>query len=441
MRHLMLTLVFVLSVSARCVKKQNANKLGPALGKQGMKQAGSQAGSGGTLSTTNNSGTNDTLTPIGSENLDRQSNGQQSSSTTSGTSSSTTNPPDSGQTPSPDSNSSGSNSGSSSSSNSSSSSTDASSTGSTVSGTTSSSGSGNMSSPGSSDTSSSGTNTTSSSGTDNTSSSGTNNTSNPLTPQATGGGGASGSCGPMKGVCFNSGMQPSMYDKMTTAANWITFGMDIPGGPGSSRVQQDHIPMMAFKEHVAAAVKLVNGPNPPEWLLTFNEPDFSYGGFTPTMSGKEAAAAIKDLLASPGSKTKFVAPATADPNHPFLEEFFAECKCKDFFSAYSMHQYNPSSAQIISNIEAYHGKWNDKPLWITEIAPGGANCGMGWDDVGKFMKEVYKFAKGSGFVEKVFWNTGNQIDPKDHNVCNSWLVDGSGNPGPLFDKFQAIDCS
>ncbi|KAL8800879.1 MAG: hypothetical protein Q9182_004853 [Xanthomendoza sp. 2 TL-2023] len=420
MRHVILTLVFVLCVSARCVKRQNANKLGPALGKQGMKQAGSQAGSGRTLSTTNDSGTNNTLTPVESENLDGQSNSQHGNSTTSDMGGSTTNSSGSGQMASPDSSSSGSNS--SSSSNSSTSGADASSMGS---GTTSSSGSGNMSSPGSSDNSSSG----------------SNNTSSPLTPQATDGGGGSVSCGSMKGVCFNSGMQPAMYDQMTTAASWITFGMDIPGGPGSSRVQQDHIPMMAFQEHVAAAVKLVNGPNPPEWLLTFNEPDYSYGNFTPTMSGKEAAAAIKDLLASPGSKTKFVAPATADPNHPFLEEFFAECKCKDFFSAYSMHQYNPSSAQIISNIKAYHGKWSDKPLWMTEIAPGGANCGMGWDDVGKFMKEVYKFAKGSGFVERVFWNTGNQIDPNDHNVCNSWLVDGSGKPGPLFDKFQAIDCS
>ncbi|KAL8684481.1 MAG: hypothetical protein Q9224_006324 [Gallowayella concinna] len=272
MRNLMLTFVFALSVSARCVKRQDASTTSPVLGKQAAKQAGSQAGPGRMLLSTDDSGTNDTPTAKDSATNDTlTANG-----------------------------------------------------------------------------------------------SGTNDTQ---TTQTTGSGAPSSSCGSMKGVCFNSGMQPSMYDKMTTASDWITFGMDIPGGPGSSRVQQNHIPMMAFKEHVAAAVKLVNGPNPPEWLLTFNEPDFSYGGFTPTMSGKEAADAIKDLLASPGSKTKFVAPATADPNHPFLEEFFAACKCKDFFSAYNMHQYNPSSATIIGNINAYHGKWSDKPLWITEIAP------------------------------------------------------------------------
>ncbi|KAI4233413.1 MAG: hypothetical protein L6R40_007077 [Gallowayella cf. fulva] len=412
MRSLMLILVFALSVSARCVKRTNASKLTPELGKQAAKQQGSQASPGRSLSGTDDFGTNNTLTPVGSQDQvgqsngqtqDGQSNGQQAGDSTSSSSSSTA-AGASEQTTSP----------SSSSSSSSSSTTP-------------------TPSPSAGDSSSSDTGSTSSSG--------SSETSNTQTTQTTGGGGGSGKCGSMKGVCFNSGMKPSMYDEMTTASDWITFGMDIPGGPGSSRAQQDHIPMMAFAKHVPDAVKLVNGPNPPEWLLTFNEPDFSYNGVTPKMTGKEAADAIKDLLAKPGSKTKFVAPATADPNHPFLEEFFAECKCKDFFSAYNMHQYNPSSAQIISNIKSYHGKWNDKPLWITEVAPGGANCAMGPNDVGKFMKDIYGFAKGSGFVDKVFWNTGNQIDASDHNVCNSWLVDASGKPGPLLPIFESIDCS
>ncbi|KAL8728781.1 MAG: hypothetical protein Q9166_005159 [cf. Caloplaca sp. 2 TL-2023] len=407
----MLTLVFALSVSARCVKRLDVNKQSPVLGKQSApvirkqagsvvnKQAVSQTGSEDLSFTPSN---NSSLTPVGSENQDGQSKGRQAASTTSRASSSTTDSAAGGseQTPSPSSSSSASSSPS------------------------PSADAGNTSSNGSGDTTSSG----------------SDGTSNIKTTPTTSGRG-SGGCGKMKGVCFNGGMQPSMYDKMTSASDWITFGLDIPGGPASSRAQQDHIPMMAFATHVPDAVKLVNGPNAPEWLLTFNEPDYSYMGWTPTMTGKEAADAIKDLLASPGTKTKFVAPATADPDNHFLEEFFEHCKCKDFFSAYNMHQYHPTSAEVIKNVQDYHNKWNDKPLWLTEVAPGGANCGMSWEESGKFMKEIYQFAGKSGFLEKVFWNTGNQIDAKDTNVCNSWLVDGSGNPGPLLPMFEAVDCT
>ncbi|KAL8918003.1 MAG: hypothetical protein Q9172_005594 [Xanthocarpia lactea] len=274
-----------------------------------------------------------------------------------------------------------------------------------------------------------------------TSSPGSDDTSTTVTDYSTSGGGASTSCGSLKNVCFNSGMQPSMFDQMTTASQWTTFGLDIPGGSASDRAKQAHIPMMAFKEHVERAVELVNGPNAPEWLLTFNEPDYSYKGMTPTMKGAEAAEAIKPLLAKPGSKTKFVAPVTAFPDDPFLDEFFAACNCKDFFSAYNIHQYQPTSAGVIKTIESYHAKWNDKPLWITELAPGGANCALSWDDTNKFMKEMFKFSKDAGYIDKVFWNTGNQIEGGDANVCNSWLVDGSGKPGPLLEMFEAVDCS
>ncbi|KAL8784369.1 MAG: hypothetical protein Q9213_004021 [Squamulea squamosa] len=426
----MLILVCALSVSARCVKKQDANKQTPVLQKSAANEASPQIGSGRKLLEDSQTGsgnfpslTNDTLTPLGLEKKGTQttkqqggqfnkqqageSNGQQESGSGSSSSSSTTDAPSGGQTSPPNSSSSSSSKPSSSTS-STSSSADA--------GSTPSSGSGGTSS-------------------------GAGSTSSTETTPSTGGGGKSTSCGAMKSVCFNSGMQPSMFDKMTTAHHWITFGLDIPGGSASSNAQQAHIPMMAFKEHVAKAVELVNGPNAPEWLLTFNEPDFSYMGLTPTMKGAEAAEAIKPLLAKPGSKTKFVAPVTAFPNDPFLEEFFAACNCKDFFSAYNIHQYHPTSAEVISNVKSYHAKWNDKPLWITELAPGGGGCGKSTQEVGTFMKEMFKFAKESDYVDKVFWNTGNQIDAKDTNVCDSWLLDGSGNAGPLLEIFDAVDCS
>ncbi|KAL8865531.1 MAG: hypothetical protein Q9174_006835, partial [Haloplaca sp. 1 TL-2023] len=161
-----------------------------------------------------------------------------------------------------------------------------------------------------------------------------------------------GNCGAMKGVCFNGGMKAEMYDKITTASTWTTFQLSIPGGGASPRTAGDFIPMMAFARDVAEAIKMVNSDNPPEWLLTFNEPDFSYEGVTPPtprMDPKEAAAAIVPLLADRGTKTKFVAPATADSSGNWQELFFEECGCRDFFSAYNVHSYHPTSAEIIND--------------------------------------------------------------------------------------------
>ncbi|KAI4096248.1 MAG: hypothetical protein LQ344_001074 [Seirophora lacunosa] len=272
-----------------------------------------------------------------------------------------------------------------------------------------------------------------------------NATSNsPAGSGVTSSGGGSGNCGRLKGVCFNGGMKASMYDMITTATDWITFGMTIPGGGASPRAQKDYVPMMPFKDSVAGAVELVNGPNAPEWLLTFNEPDFSYQGpgySTPMMSPQDAAEAIKPLLAKPGSGTKFVAPGPMDPTSNWLPDFFAACECQNFFSAYNIHQYQPTSQAVINTITEFRGKFSDKPIWITEVAPGSAGCGLGLEKVGQFMKEIYKFAKDSGYVDRVFWNSGNKLDHMDTNVCESWLVDGSGKPGPLLDMFEKIDCT
>lgn len=412
MRSLMLMLVCALSVSARCVKKSMASTKSNVVQKAGVNKVSSQAGPGRKLLEDSSAGsgelpslTNTTLTTF---NQSGQSTDQQGSSNTpSSGSSDTPNTDQTSATSNDDSNK------------------DTSDTEDPVPSSIPSSGPGDTSSTGDNDKGKDASST---------------DTSSTSSGSSSSGGGGSGSCGAMKNVCFNGGMNPSMFDKMESASHWITFGLDIPGGSPSPRAKQAHIPMMAFEKHVSDTVKLVNGPDAPEWVLTFNEPDYSYMGWTPTMDGKTAAAAIAPLLAQPGSKTKYVAPATADPNHPFLEEFFAACNCKDFFSAYNVHSYNPDSAATIKAMDEYHGKWNDKPLWITELAPGGG-CGKSPETVGKFFKDMFKFAKNSGYVDKVFWNTGNQIDGKDTNVCDSWLVDGSGKPGPLMDIFNAIDCS
>ncbi|KAL8765861.1 MAG: hypothetical protein Q9194_006440 [Teloschistes cf. exilis] len=449
MRSLLLTLVFALSVSARCVGKKQATGHKQSLT---IAKDGSQGTSGDSINgIMNNGGDLNNGTSAGSNSF-ANSGSSSSSSTTSaaagptgnrGQSSSQSNGATSSSSAPSSASSTAPNTGP---SNSGSSNTGSSSTGSSNTGS-SNTGSSNTgsSSTGSSNTGSShtsGNTGSNNNGSSNGTTAGSGGSTNTLST-STSGGVSSGNCGGLKGVCFNGGFQPSMYDKITTASDWITFQMGIPGS-ASSRTTQDHIPMMPFASSVAEAVKAVNGPNPPAWLLTFNEPDFSYPGVTPgtpTMTPEEAAAAIKDLLDHPGTSTKYVAPATADSSGKWQEDFFAACKCKDFFSAYNIHQYNKDSGAVIDAVTAYHAKFSDKPLWITEIAPGNAGCSVSWDQAGQFMKDIFKFAKNSGFVDKVFWNSGNQLTNGDTNVCNSWLIDSSGNPGPLLAAYEAMDCT
>lgn len=237
-----------------------------------------------------------------------------------------------------------------------------------------------------------------------------------------------------KNVVFNGGYNPSQFDQLSKAAtNWITFGL----GTDANR-----IPMMAFASDVGPAVDMVNSASPPEWMLTFNEPDYAYAGVSPTMSPQEAADAIKPLLASPGTKTKFVAPVTADPNSSWLPDFYAACNCQSFFSAYNIHVYLPTAERIQSGIQSFHDKFADKPIWVTELAPGNADpaCSLDWNAVTDIMNQVYSWAAGSGFVDKIFWNTGNEIDGNDHNVCNSYLLDFNNQPTPLLAAYEAVKC-
>ena len=234
-------------------------------------------------------------------------------------------------------------------------------------------------------------------------------------------------------VVFNGGSNPSsQYPLMTAASNWITFS------PGTATSE---IPMMAFASDVATAVDIVNGPSPPEYMLTFNEPDYSYDNDTPTMSPQQAADAIEPLLQSPGTQTMFIAPVTADPTSSWLTDFYTACNCQGFFHAYNIHVYQPDTGSAEAQINAFHAKFSDKPLWVTEIAPGNANpsCSLSWGTVSQFMQDIYSWGASQGWIERIFWNSGNEI-PNDTNVCNSWLVDENNNPSPLLATFNGLQC-
>ena len=237
-----------------------------------------------------------------------------------------------------------------------------------------------------------------------------------------------------KNVVFNGGYKPEQFSQIKGASNFVTFNMKTDPG---------QLPMMPYATDVPAAVKLVKSPNPPEYLLTFNEPDYSYEGLTPTMSPQQAAEAIKPLLASPGNHTKFIAPVTANPGSSWLTDFYAACNCQSFFYAYNMHVYKPTLDAAQRDITNFHTKFSDKPLWITEIAPGQANpaCSLSVQDVQGYMTQLYSWGAKQGWIGRIFWNSGNEIPATDHNVCNSYLLDFNSQSSALLNTFNGITCS
>ena len=247
----------------------------------------------------------------------------------------------------------------------------------------------------------------------------------------------------LKNIIFNGidgdGGEPpqSSIDAITGATNWITFGPPT----GTSTAKQ--IPMMAFASDVPRAMSLVQGPEPPEFLLTFNEPDFSYDdGKTPTMTPQEAAANIQDLFRVVTNATKLISPAVALSKNGWLDQFYEACNCRDRFYAYNMHLYKPHIQDALDVITYFHEEYNDKPLWITEIAPGGAepSCSIAWDTTKEYMSTVYRWGAQQGYIERIFWNSGNQMTNGDVNVCNSYLIGADGTPSPLLEHYNNLGC-
>lgn len=259
------------------------------------------------------------------------------------------------------------------------------------------------------------------------------------TGTGTGTGGAGGCPADYKGVVFNANYNAGQFDTIGSADHWLTFGLSIAGTP-TAKDTSGHIPMMAFASDVPSAVAMVNptdGSQPPTWMLTFNEPDLPYPGNppSPTMSPQEASDAIQPLLKNPGKGTQYVAPVTADPTSDWLPQFYTACGCQSFFSAYNIHIYQPTVQGVYDEITAFHTKFGDKHIWVTEIAPNAGDVGF----AATFMQQIYSWTHAQGWVDRVFWNSGNWL--QDANIINSCLLDAGSNPTALLGTYAGLSCS
>lgn len=184
------------------------------------------------------------------------------------------------------------------------------------------------------------------------------------------------------------------------------------------------------------AVEMVQGASPPKYLELFNEPDFSWGGFTPLTDAATAAQDLQKLFSIPHPQTTYISPALMDANSDWLPTFKQNCNgCFDQIPIIALHVYNPAVDGVMYQITKLHDTWPDKKIWITELSPADPDCSMDANGIATYMNELVPKIMALGYVEKIFWNSGEWDAPAINNApdqCNPALTDASGNATPVL---------
>ncbi|KAI9858221.1 MAG: hypothetical protein M1824_004391 [Vezdaea acicularis] len=227
-------------------------------------------------------------------------------------------------------------------------------------------------------------------------------------------------------------------------SDWIGFTLDNNPKAGAS-LNAGQIRVVMDPRNIAEATTLLTSPNPPPYLEIFNEPDFSFGDATPTTDPTTAAKAITPLLAAlqKSTTTQLLSPAPAYPQSSYLPSFFAACNCADRFPIITAHIYSPTAQGAIDKIQAVHAQFPSKKLWLTELAPASdpsQGCTLDAAGMTSWMQTVLSFAAGSGYVEKIFWNCGENgvIYPDNPGQCNPSLTNVDGSATPLLSAMKGF---
>ena len=78
----------------------------------------------------------------------------------------------------------------------------------------------------------------------------------------------------------------------------------------------------------------------------------------------------------------------------------------------SAHVYAADPAAAVNQIVILHSTWPSKRIWITELAPASSNdqgCNLDDNGVINWMKTVVPQLVGLGYVDRIFWNTGEHV--------------------------------
>ena len=171
--------------------------------------------------------------------------------------------------------------------------------------------------------------------------------------------------------------------------------------------------------------------NPPPYLELFNEPDFSFEGLTLTEDPGPSASDLKPLIDTPHPNTKFISPALMNANSDWLGSFFQACTgCLAQIDIMAIHIYNPDPQGVLDQITQLYSTWK-KPIWITELSPATAGCGLDSSTIAsQYINVLIPEITKLGYVEKIFWNSGESDSPPINNApasCSPSLTNSDGS--------------
>ena len=78
----------------------------------------------------------------------------------------------------------------------------------------------------------------------------------------------------------------------------ISSSPSYNNAPSAGAVDSAQIKICMDPSKVTEAVSLITGPSPPTYLELFNEPDFSFMGYTPLTDAVTAAAALAPIFSA-----------------------------------------------------------------------------------------------------------------------------------------------
>ncbi|KAL9604271.1 MAG: hypothetical protein Q9219_000669 [cf. Caloplaca sp. 3 TL-2023] len=211
--------------------------------------------------------------------------------------------------------------------------------------------------------------------------------------------------------------------------------------PEPNGLEAARLPVVMDPTDVEAAKQLLTTSPAPAYLELFNEPDFSFGGFTPITSPGDSANALRPLF-DIDTTTQFLSPAVAYTGSNWLKEFAGNCtECMAKIPIIGAHVYSVDPNGALDQIKTVHEQWPDKRIWVTEIAPstGDPKCQYDAAGMSDWMTTVVNGIKGLDYVDRIFWNTGTWgILNNNPNACNPSLTNEDGTATDLLNTYAGL---
>jgi len=151
-----------------------------------------------------------------------------------------------------------------------------------------------------------------------------------------------------------------------------------------------------------------------QFLLGYNEPNKADQAGIPA---DVAAAAWIELQQKYPDKI-LVSPATAGANKPWMDEFWDRCKvlgCRIDYIA--THKYSGDSHEVMSLLEEYSRRYDNKKLWLTEFAVNNENSE---EAIIAYVEDILPKLEAAPYIWRYSWFI-TRFTPTGDGEGNWWL--------------------